>query len=390
MATEAGLKDGFTLWGAAHSLYSGKVRSYLIKKGLPYREFYPSSPEFHSRIVPAVKSLVIPVLETPEGEIIQDSTDIIDYLEARHPAPAMTPAGPVLRTVAMVIDAFGSEQMLPLAMHYRWSYRADQERFLQAEFGRAVHAGADREARLQSGESFMKYFSGFLPGLGVSPETIPALEASYFDLLEALDVHLQAYPYLLGGRPSIADFGMMAPLYAHLGRDPAPATVMKTRAPNVYRWVERMNLAGVADGEFRDCPERYLDDDAIPATLETVLRVMFSDWTPGLVADAERFNLWVADQPNLAAGHLVSADGAHRVHPNLGAIAYPWRGVTMRRDSAPHALWLHSRAADQARSLSGPAREALQALLTRTGGAEAMAIRLSRPMRRDDFALVLA
>lgn len=33
-----------TLWCTPHSLYSGKVRSYLIKKGLPYRELLPANP----------------------------------------------------------------------------------------------------------------------------------------------------------------------------------------------------------------------------------------------------------------------------------------------------------------------------------------------------------
>ena len=75
-------------------------------------------------------------------------------------------------------------------------------------------------------------------------------------MLDALDVHFQHYPYLLGGLPSIADFGSMAPLFAHLGRDPVPSSLMKNRAPNVHRWTERMNLPAIADGEF---PEQALD-----------------------------------------------------------------------------------------------------------------------------------
>ena len=41
------------------------------------------------------------------------------------------------------------------------------------------------------------------------------------------------YPYLLGGRPSIADFGFMAPLFAHLGRDPVPAALAATFAASL-------------------------------------------------------------------------------------------------------------------------------------------------------------
>ena len=107
----------YTLWGSAHSLYSGKARSYLIKKGLPFRERYPSDPDFGSRILPAVGHFVVPVLETDNGEIIQDSGDIIDFLEQRHAEPLLEPQSPVQQWVSLIFDAFGSEYLLPLAMH---------------------------------------------------------------------------------------------------------------------------------------------------------------------------------------------------------------------------------------------------------------------------------
>jgi hypothetical protein len=166
--------------------------------------------------------------------------------------------------------------------------------------------------------------------------------------------------------------------------------LMKTRAPNVYRWTERMNLANIADGEFPDCPETYLADDKIPATLKAVLRLVFSDWGPGLRADASCFNAWVERQPALNAGHPISADDKHRVHPTLGPVEYAWRGITMRRASAPHGLWHFERAAGFARGLSGDGRARLDDLLRRTGGTELMTIRLSRQLKRENYSLVIA
>ena len=49
----------------------------------------------------------------------------------------------------------------------------------------------------------------------------------YLDYLEALNTHFEQYPYILGWRPSIGDFGPIAPMYAHLGRDPHPAKLMQ-------------------------------------------------------------------------------------------------------------------------------------------------------------------
>lgn len=389
MTTNTAKAGIYTLWGVAHSFYTGKIRSYLIKKGVPFREVYPSKPEFRTRIVPVVRHMVVPILEAPEGDVIQDTTDMIEHLEARFPQPLVVPNTPVQRAVAWLLGAFGSEGLLQAGMSYRWSYRTEQESFLCAEFGRVLHSGPGREARYSAGKQLMDYFNDFLPHLGVTPETIATIEAAYQELLDALDMHFQHHPYLLGGRPSIADCGLMAPLFAHLGRDPIPATLMKNRAPNVYRWTERMNLASIADGEFPDCPEAYVADDEIPGTLEPVLKLVFQDWGAELLANAKLFNAWVANNPSLPAGRMVSASGERKVHPTLGFIDYPWRGCTVHRASAPHGLWHFDKAAAYARALTGQARTRFDALVQRTGGEQVMAIKLARPMKREDYVLVL-
>jgi len=380
----------YTLWGTAHSYYTGKIRSYLIKKEVPFREVYPSHPDFQGRIVPRVRHLVVPILETPDGEVLQETTDMIEYLEERFAQPLMVPDTPVQRAVAWLLGAFGSEALLPAGMSYRWTYRAQQEDFLRAEFGRSFYSGPDRDARNNAGQELLGYFNDFLPGLGVTAGTLPTIEAAYAELLDALDVHFQQHPYLLGGRPSIADVGFMAPLYAHLARDPVPATLMKSRASNVYRWTERMNTTGVADGEFWDRPQAYASDDSIPATLEPVLRLVFQDWGAQLLADAAFFNAWVERNPSMQAGRLVSEDGERKVHPTLGFLDYAWRGCTVHRSSQPHGLWHFDKAASYARCLRGEARERFAALVRRTGGEVAMAIELARPMKREDYVLVLA
>ncbi len=388
--TTAGAREIYTLWGTPHSLYTGKIRAYLIKKGVPFREQFPPHPRYRAHIRPAVRLKVAPILETPDGRILQDTTDMILHLEAAFPRPPMIPGTPVQRAVAWLVGAFGSEGLLPAAMSYRWTYRAEQEHFLRAEFGRVVHAGPDREARLTAGLKLMGYFNDFLPSLGITPQTVPTIEMAYLDLLDALDIHFQRYPYALGGRPSIADAGLMAPLYAHLARDPVPSTLMKNRAPNVYRWTERMNLAAIADGEFPDCPETYLADDAIPPTLEPLLRLIFRDWGPELVANAALYNAWVQAHPALPSGRLVSADEERVVHPTLGPVEYTMRGCAIRRASAPHALWHFDKAAAHARALEGEPAARFAALVQRNGGEAMMAIELARPMRRSDYVLVLA
>ena len=377
----------YTLWGSAHSLYTGKARSYLVKKGLPYRERYPSDPEFASRILPAIGKSSVPVLETEQGEIVQDSGDIIDLLESRHTAPVVDPVSPLQKLVSLLFDAFGSEYLLPAAMHYRWSYREQQETFLRAEFGRTIAANRTRQERRDIAAKVMTFFNGFLPNLGVFPETTPAIEAAYLELIEALDEHFQWHPYLLGGLPSRGDFGMMAPLFAHLGRDPMPAGIMKAKAPNLFRWTERMNSTPVSDGEYPGYAETYAADDAIPATLEGVMRIMFADWLPGLIADAACFNAWSTDKD---AGAVVSHNGDGQVHPHVGKVEFDWRGITYRRGSQPHMLWMLSAAQAHYHGLDAAAKQRADEMLGRTGGADIISLKLNRRMARRNNLLTLA
>ena len=385
-------KDGiYTLWGGALSLYSGKVRAYLIKKGIPYREFYSSHPEFQQRVRPVVRLSVTPILETPNGDVLQDSTEIITALEANLLGRAMIPTTPVLRTVATLLDAFATEHLLLAAMHYRWAepYVSKQREFLCAEFGRVSYLGSDREARNAAGTRMMSYFGAVLNSLGGNSTTAPAIEAAYLELLERLDVHFQHVPYLLGGHPSIADFGFMAPLFAHLGRDPEPAYFMALRAPNVMRWKERMNLAVIEDAEFPDIAAEFPTDDNVPPTLEPILELIFRDWTPELQANADCFNAWLTANPDLPSGHLVCLDSKRRVHPSIGPINYHWRDVNMYRASAPQTLWHFNKAQQLGRELFGQSRKKFDALIERVNGQEAMNIKISRTLIRNDYVLAL-
>jgi glutathione S-transferase len=382
--------DTYVLWGAPLSLYTGKVRSYLIKKGVPYRECFPSDAVFQTRILPAIKFFVVPVLETPDGSIVQDTSDIIEHLEARFREPVLSPSTPVQRAVAALIDAYASEGLLRPAMHYRWSYLAQNERFLRAEFGRAATARRDRDARAVAATPFMEAMQAHLPALGVTPETIPAIERSYEDLLDILDTHFLHHPYVLGGRPSIADFGLMAPLFAHLGRDPYPAALMKSRAANVYRWTERMNLSGNFDGEFADVEPGYPPGDAIPETLEPLLALMFRDWGPELAATAERYNAWIEGNPSLDSGAIVAETGDRQLHASIGIIRFVMRERTVACAARTHALWHFDQAAARARALTGEARVRFDALARRAGGERVMAIALARPMKRENFVVVVA
>src|SRR5690606_25280734 len=99
----------------------------------------------------------------------------------------------------------------------------------------------DEAGQRAAGEETAKPFAGALPFLGVTPEMGPAIEKSYEGLLAELDAHFAKHEFLFGTRPSIGDFGLYGPLYAHQYRDPASGEIMKKLAPNAVRWIQRMS-----------------------------------------------------------------------------------------------------------------------------------------------------
>ena len=79
------MDNKFKLYTWSVSLYSGKARAYLIKQHIDFDDISPADPPYDAVIRPALGRWIIPVMETPEPEIVQDRTEIIDSFENRQP-----------------------------------------------------------------------------------------------------------------------------------------------------------------------------------------------------------------------------------------------------------------------------------------------------------------
>ena len=66
-------------------------RSYFIKKGIEYREIFPSNPLHSEEIIPLVGYLAFPIDELMDDTVIQDGTDLIEHFEKHIPELAMVP-----------------------------------------------------------------------------------------------------------------------------------------------------------------------------------------------------------------------------------------------------------------------------------------------------------
>jgi len=356
--------DNYTMYGAEFSLYSGKLRSYLRKKGIPFIEKSPSVLTYRRFIEPRTGVRFIPVLHTPEDEVLQDTTAIIDALEPRFPERGVYPAGPAQRLATLLLELYGDEWLLIPAMHYRWNFPDDNQPFIYHEFGSMAFPWFPKFVRRALGRKIGTRFQDFVPRLGITGSTIPAIEKSFQGLLTELDAHFRNHDFLFGGRPSIGDFGLIGPMYAHLYRDPYPGKMMREDAPNVAAWVERMQSPSPADGEF-------LGDDQIPATLWPVLERMAREQVPVLVDTEWKLGEWHRDHPNEV-----------KVPRVLGEHPFEIEGSVGKRAVLPHSLWRWQRPRDYYHALAtrsrGPASELAQRLGLRVALSARPKVRLAR------------
>ncbi|GAB2785482.1 glutathione S-transferase family protein [Halomonas shantousis] len=361
----------YTLYGTEFSLYTGKVRAYLRYKGIPYREILSTLRVYRRIIVPKTGVRFIPVLETPEGDAIQDTTAIIDFLETRFAQRPIYPPTPRQRLVALLLELYADEWLVIPAMHYRWSFPEQNERFIMGEFGKVVAPWAPAFVRRRLARSRAGHFAGMLPTLGVSPTTAPAIEQWYLTLLDTLEAHFREHRYLLGERASMADFGLIAPLYAHLYRDPAPGALMRRHAPHVAQWVERMFASQPEIGD-------WLPDDAIPDTLLPLLRHQFEEQFPVLRDTVEAVTRWVETHPG------------ERLPRRIGQHRFRIGETEGERALMAFPQWMLQRPLDYYRGLTGPERESVDALLARCAGLKAMQLDIPCRLERRDNRLVPA
>ncbi len=363
----------YTFYGAPLSLYSGKARAYLIKQGIPYRELSPASDQYINHVLPKIHRWLIPVLELPDKTYIQDSTMIIDYFENQQGIPSTLPETPKQKIIALLLDVIGSDGLLRPAMHYRWNFKEDNDDFLEHSFLTLISPrNSNRSNAAKKAMDEMRNAGVFF---GVTSETSSVIEAAYKDLLDLLDKHFLHHPYLLGGRPSIGDFGLIAPFYGHLSRDPFPSMMMKKCALRVFRWTERMNRSEIDIGEFENYPRAFFDNDEIPETLKAILKLIGEDLVPETMAAAGCINKWLEDN-NPQPGATVER--------GVGLGEFTFRGVKIQALAQPYRFLLLSRMQKAFANLDETDQQAVQTLLDELSLTQMLSIKINRDVLRQD------
>jgi glutathione S-transferase len=267
------------VYGCRISYFTGKFETYLRYKQLPYR--YRAATMWHYRwtIPRKLGATQVPSVELADGRWMSDTTPMIEWLERHHPDHPVIPADPAQGYLALLIEDFADEWLWRPAMHYRWSFQPD--RYVAgtrlAEELLTIPAPLFERRRWVT----RRQIKLFTAGDGIDEHTRSHADRAYTRVLEILEPVFRGRPFLFGGRPTIADIGLMGPFWRHFAHDPTPAAIMRERAPATHEWTARMWNARAS--ELGDRPLL----DGVPADLSPLFREVGETHLEALCANAQ-------------------------------------------------------------------------------------------------------
>lgn len=267
--------------GAPGSPYSRKLRAVLRYRRIPHAWVQAGSRE--ARALPRPRVELLPQLIYPDAkEALTDSTPLIRRLEGEFTGRSVIPEDPALGFLDALLEDYADEWVTKMMFHYRWAFRADIDQ-AAAVLPRWRRIDDAEESALAASRLFSERQIGRLWVVGSNATTAPVIEASYRRLLGALDARLCEAPYVFGGRPASADFGLYGQLTQLAGFDPTPRAEALARSPRVFAWVDVLeDLSGLEPK-----PDAWVSRDAVTPALRALFGEVGRVYAPFLLANAE-------------------------------------------------------------------------------------------------------
>ncbi len=246
--------------GSELSPFSVKVRSWFRFKGIDH-EWIVASAAARKQYQEYFRIPVIPVVITPDNSGQQDSTPIIEGLEAAIAGESIYPDDDAMSFLSCLLEEFGDEWANKWMFHYRWAREADQ-------LNAATRIAGMGEPELDVDDlenlvaAVVERMTGRVWFVGSNEQNAPQIESGFKQALAQLDTHLESRKYLLGNRPALADFGIAPQIY-NASTDPTPGAIISAKYNNVSAWVQRMLWPRV-EGDFESW-------DTLSSTLQPFL-----------------------------------------------------------------------------------------------------------------------
>ena len=316
------------------SYFSGKLRAYMRFKGLDFEDQPVNAFNLLVRIPRKTGVQVMPVVQTREGDWLQDTTDIITRLEALHPTPSISPPAGLASVLSMLLEAWADEWWIPIAMHYRWTF-AENYALFENEGGKALLPHAPTIVRNKAIAVAARLLRSYLPAVGVVPEQYGVMEDWTNATLDELETHFENSSYLFGARPTVADFALVGPMYGHLNRDPMPKRTLLDTRPHLQSWVNRVH--GGVPASSASATESQL-----PETLTPILRAVLQEFLPMVWAGVDEVKRHVTKHNSRVGDSLPRS---------LATVRFPMGNAEFSRQAMPYTLWMMQRVQDHHRAL---------------------------------------
>lgn len=271
--------DVYVVHGLKLSYFTGKLEAYLQAKGVPFRFVEMDMADFRA-CARATGIAQMPQVQAPDGSWLTDTSAILRRFEAERPEPAFQPADPAAAFLSLLLEDAFDEWLWRPALYCRWAFEEDA-RLMSRQIARTMMRDLPLPLWLRRRFILDRQRRVYLREDGVTAATAPQVAALYPEVLGVLEPILASRPYLFGGRPCFADFGLFGPMFRHFASDPTPAAMMRETAPNVLAWTARLWAlrpdAGRATPPVGDAP----------ADLDPLLALVVRDHLPELAINAE-------------------------------------------------------------------------------------------------------
>ena len=232
------------LIGGVGSPYTRKMVSYLRYRRIPYRIIWGDpAPILDEKKIKKPKPSLLPTFILPDEnndlKAVTDSTPIIRRLEKEFEDRHTIPNDPVLSFINYVLEDFADEWGTKFMFHYRWHDKVDADN--AGTILPLQTLGALPDDMLMNFKTMISQRQiDRLWVVGSNNSTAPIIDASYRRILEILEKHFTKNPFLLGKRPSSADFALFGQFSQLVNFDPTPRSIAHQASLRTVAWVGLM------------------------------------------------------------------------------------------------------------------------------------------------------
>ncbi len=277
----------YRIYGAEPSYFTRKVEGFFRYMAVPHELIF-KTPENSADLEARAGTHMIPVVETPEGWMLWDSTPIAKLMNGRFPDQPIIPASPAQKITCLVLENWFDEWFTRPALHYRWNFPETADvrgRAIAANLVLGVsEADMTKEQASEAGRIGQTIAAEFgqraTRATGAQPAQAAEIEGRFEHFLDLMELHFLRHPFLLGDRPCLADFTLLGAMKAHFGVDPAAIRAVRDRGPGMLDFQEKL-------WEMQSDDEIWLPDDEVPETLAPMFDEMIARFHVQLAANRD-------------------------------------------------------------------------------------------------------